>query len=44
MDYNWKKIKEQILACSKVAFVESGIMVSDLELEDCVTIFTTSYI
>ena len=39
MDYNWKKIKEQILACSKVAFVESGIMVSDLELEDCVTIF-----
>lgn len=39
MDYNWRKIKDVILACSKVAFDESGVIATDEELEDCVVIF-----
>lgn len=38
MEYNWKKIKEQILACSKVAFKECNILASDQELEEDVVI------
>lgn len=50
MDYNWKKIKEQMISCSKVAFSECRIIVTDAELEEDVVIFNnfihlnTSYI
>ena len=39
MEYNWKKIKEQIINCSKVAFGECGITVTEAELEEDVIIF-----
>ncbi len=38
MDYNWKKIKENIIGCSKVAFAECSIAITDAELEEDVVI------
>ena len=39
MEYNWKKIKEQIINYCKVAFSECGINLADEELEEDVIIF-----
>ncbi len=39
MEYNWKKIKEQIITYCKVAFPECSINLTDEELEEDVIIF-----